>query len=231
MAGVGVASPFASRELRWFLDGESTNHGEIRHWFVECAPFAREKNVGPAEWRGRLGGKPDVYLLLPDYADTGIKWREGTLQIKGRVEALGPGAFADRHQGRVERWIKWTYEDLPLAYQAPFAANAAGDLITVFVHKTRALRMFRFDGRNEPTEAPPGAFLERGLGFEMTDLLVGNERYCSIAFEAFPDDALMQEQFVGAVGRILERLGDASLCIESSMAYPAWLLRQSGRLH
>jgi hypothetical protein len=231
MSGVGVVSPFASCEVRWFLDGDSTQHGEIWRWFSECAPFAKEKTAGVPEWRGRLGGKPDVYLLLPGYTNTGIKWREGTLQIKGLVQELGPGTFAHRHGGRVERWIKWTYEELPLVYQAPFGSRAAGDLITVYVHKTRALRMFRFDGRNEPTEAPAGVFLERGLGFEITDLRVGDEHYCSIAFEAFPDDPLMPEQFVGAVGRILESLEDTSLCIERSMSYPTWLLPRSRRGH
>jgi hypothetical protein len=39
----------------------------------------------------------------------GIKWREGMLQIKGRVEDLGTRHMGTRHRGRVQRWIKWTY--------------------------------------------------------------------------------------------------------------------------
>lgn len=229
MAGVGLASPFASCEVRWFLDGDSARHAGIRHWFTECAPYSKEKTVRRPEWRGRLGGDPDVYLLLPDYVNTGIKWREGALQIKGLVAEPGPRCFTDRHEGRVERWIKWTYEDLPRAYQSPPGSNTTDDLVTVSVHKTRALRMFRFDGQNEPTEAPMGEFLERGLGFEITDLEVDHERYCSVAFEAFPDDASMPEQFCRAVGRILECLEDISLRIGQSMSYPAWLLPRSGR--
>lgn len=230
MARVGVASPFASCEVRWFLDGESAEHLDIRQWFIECAPFPKETVVRPPEWRGRLGGKPDVYLLLPERSDMGIKWREGTLQIKGLVDELGPRTFANRHEGRVDCWIKWTYEALPRAYQAPFSSHAGGDLITVPVHKTRALRMFRLDGQSDPTEAPIGEVLERGLGFEITDLEVDDKRYCSVAFEAFPDDASMPEQFACVVGRILESLGTISLRIEESMSYPAWLSPGTGHI-
>jgi hypothetical protein len=231
MTVAGVVSPFTSCELRWFLDGDSAQHAEIRRWFTECAPFSKERAVGPPEWQGRLGGEPDVYLLLPGYVDTGIKWREGTLQIKGLVQGLGPRSFAGRHEGRVECWIKWTYEELPPAYRSLFGSKTADDLVTVCVHKTRALRMFRLNDQDEPTEAPLGEFLERGLGFEITDLEVDARRYCSVAFEAFPDDALMPEQFIRTVGRLLEGLVDDRLTIEQSLSYPSWLMPGSRRRH
>ena len=48
--------------------------------------FHVDSRQGRPEWRGRLGGDPDVYLLLPDYVNTGINLREGMLHIKGLVE-------------------------------------------------------------------------------------------------------------------------------------------------
>lgn len=231
MTTTGVASPFTSCEVRWFLDDDSTLHTEIRRWFTEFAPFSKEAGVEPPAWQDRLDGKPDAYLLLPGYADMGIKWREGTLQIKGRVDELGPQTFAKRHEGRVERWIKWTYEELPPAYRSIPDPDLAASRATVSVYKKRALRMFRLNDQNEPTETPLGEFLERGLGFEIADLEVDDQRYCSVAFEAFPDDELMPEQFVSTVGRLLEGLEDDRLTIEQSTSYPFWLLPGSGRHH
>jgi len=223
MAGVGLASPFASCEVRWFLDGDSAQHADIRHWFTECAPFPKERTVRPPEWRGRLGGKPDVYLLLPERSDMGLKWREGTLQIKGLVDELGPRTFANRHEGSVERWIKWTYEELSPAYQRIFDSDVSESLATVSVYKTRALRMFRFDGAPEPTEAPPGKIFERGMGFELTDLEVNAQPYCSVAFEAFPDDASMPAEFVSIVERLLKGLETTALNTGQTGSYPSWL--------
>ena len=54
----------------------------------------------------------------------GIKWREGTLQIKGRIEDQGARRFGTRNEGRVQRWIKWTYAEVPAAYRALFDAEA-----------------------------------------------------------------------------------------------------------
>lgn len=222
MTVAGVASPFASCEVRWFLHGDSAQHEEIRRWFMEFAPFSKEAGVKPPRWQRRLRGEPDVYMVLPGYADMGIKWREGTLQIKGLVEELGPRALADRHEGRVERWIKWTYEEMPPSCQSLFASTAV-DLVTVTVRKTRALRMFRFDDQLEPSEAPPGEIFERGMGFELTDIEVAGKRYCSVAFEAFPDDASMPTDFVRVVERLLGGLESVVLGAGQSFSYPSWL--------
>ena len=121
----GVQTPFASIEVRWFFAGDPAKHPGIRRWFEQYSPFPRAPDAGAIEWRGRLGGQPDVYLLLPGQADMGIKWREDTLQVKGLVEDLGPHTFRERHEGRIQRWIKWTYADLPPAYRALFDAHGA----------------------------------------------------------------------------------------------------------
>lgn len=213
--------PFASIETRWFFDRDSARYPVLRRWFETCTPFPRAANVSAPEWKGRAGGEPDVYLLMPGCIDMGIKWREGTLQIKGRVEDLGTCRFGARHEGRVQRWIKWTCEDVPAAYRSLFTAGAEHGLETAAVHKTRALRMISLDSV-EPEEVTPGVILQRGIGFEMTDLERDGKQCCSIAFEAFPDDAAMAAGFSALVAGLVEELADA-LDTGASMSYPDWL--------
>lgn len=217
-------APFATIETRWFFEGDSSHHPELRRWFETASPCPRAANVQAPEWKGRAGGEPDVYLLMPGCTDMGIKWREGTLQIKGRVEDLGTRRFGLRHEGRVQRWIKWTYAEVPAAYRSLFAAGEQPHLETAAVHKTRALRMISLDA-GAPEEVVPGLVFERGMGFEMTDLERGGRQYCSIAFEAFPFDAATAAGFDAVIAASLEDLPDA-LVSEASMSYPEWLDKQ-----
>jgi hypothetical protein len=216
-------SPFASIETRWFFEGDSSHHPDLRHWFESCTAFPRAADVRAPEWKDRDAGAPDVYLLMPGCTDMGVKWREGTLQIKGRVADLGERRFGTAQAGRVQRWIKWTYPEVPAAYRTLFEANETPRLETAPVYKTRALRMIKL-GSAKPEEVAPGIVLERGVGFEMTDLDLNGERYCSVAFEAFPDDAAAEAGFNAAVTGFLGELV-GSLGIGASMSYPDWLYR------
>jgi hypothetical protein len=213
--------PFATLETRWFFDRDSGSHPALRRWFETCAPFPRGDDMGAPRWTGRAGGVPDVYLLMPGCRDMGIKWREGSLQIKGCVEDLGIRALGPRHRGRVQRWIKWTYEEVPAAYRSLFSPGARDGLRTAAVGKTRALRMISLDGE-APGEALPGVVLRRGVGCEMTDLELNGKRYCSIAFEAFPDDAVTAAGFDSVVAGFLDEL-EHPLDADASMSYPEWL--------
>ena len=214
-------APFATIETRWFFEGHSSAHPVLQRWFEACTPVPRAANVPAPEWKGRVGGEPDVYLLMPGCTDMGIKWREGTLQIKGRVEDLGSRRFTSRHEGRVQRWIKWTYQEVPAVYRSLFVAGEQPGPDTASVDKTRALRMISLDC-GAPEEVAPGLVLERGIGFEMTDLERDGKQYCSIAFEAFPDDAVTAAGFDAVIAASLEGLSD-TLGIGASMSYPEWL--------
>ncbi len=217
-----MSIPLASQEARWFFEGGSVRHADVRQWFEQYSPYPRASGVGPPVWRSRKDGKSDIYLLVPGAADIGIKWREGDLQVKGRVADLGTVVFAGRHAGRVERWVKWSYGALPGAYRDIFERTASLDTVTV--HKTRALRKIRlgtFTGAAEEVAAT--TLLDRGLNIEMTDLSVDGRAYCSVAFEAFPDDSAMHAAFNGAVSLFLEGLTSVTLSVQDSRSYPHWL--------
>jgi len=221
MAG---AIPFATREVRWFFEATAKQHKFLKHWFEEVAPVSKQPDVGPPVWKGRLGDQPDVYLLLPGSEDMGIKWREDQLQIKGRVCTASSRVFCGRHRGNVERWIKWSFADMPSAYKQLFLTGGESGLLTASVEKTRALRKVRLDTiTGEPQEIDSNSLMERGMGFELTHLQVAGQVWCSLAFEAFPDDSAMDADFTGVVEIFLSGLTEIDLDLEHSLSYPAWL--------
>lgn len=218
--------PFASHEVRWFFEGQVNQHQALKHWFETVAGIPKTSGVSPPIWKGRLDEEPDIYLLIPGSDDMGIKWREGELQIKGRVSSLGTQVFCGRHQGNIERWMKWSYQDPNrlAAYKQLFMAKKETGLLTVPVQKTRALRKVRLDtmtGKAQEVDAQ--SFVDRGLGFELTDLEVAGRAYCSLAFEAFPNDSAMDAAFTQAIQVFLDGLKELDLAAACSQSYPAWL--------
>jgi hypothetical protein len=218
--------PLASHEVRWFFEGRASQHESLKRWFETMAPIEKSPGVGPPAWKGRLDDQPDVYLLVPGSDDMGIKWREGELQIKGRVSSLGTQVFCGRHQGKVERWIKWSYANTPDSYRRLFVTEKEAGLVTASVRKTRALRKVRLDTlTGEAQEVDPKTFVDRGLGFELADLEVAGKAYCSLTFEAFPNDSAMDAAFSAAVEAFLDGLTAFDLTAADSWSYPAFLGR------
>lgn len=218
--------PFASHEVRWFFEGQVHQHPALKQWFETVAGLPKNAGAGPPVWKGRLDDEPDIYLLIPGSDDMGIKWREGELQIKGRVSSCGTQVFGGRHQGNVERWMKWSYPDANrlTAYKQLFAAKTETGLLTVPVQKTRALRKVRLDTRiGAAQEVNAQTFVGRGLGFELTDLEVAGKAYCSLAFEAFPNDSAMDAAFTQTVQIFLDGLKELNLAAAGSQSYPGWL--------
>src|SRR5262245_1257159 len=102
--------PLMSHEVRWFFTGELARFPALTQWIETTRPFAHEGIVPPPAAEGRLGDAPDVYLLVPGANDIGIKWREGQLQIKGRMSRRGLQRFGRRFHGHVDVWGKWSYQ-------------------------------------------------------------------------------------------------------------------------
>ena len=216
--------PFSSHEVRWFFDGTSDQYESLRRWFETVAPFPKNPDVGPLVWQGRLDDQPDIYLIIPGSIDMGIKWREGELQIKGRMASLGTQIFCGRHQGNVERWMKWSYPNMPPTYKNLFFVGHEQDLLTVPVKKVRAMRKVRVNTvTSQPEEVESTTQIDRGLGIELTDLQIKGNAYCSLAVEAFPDDSAMSSALTEVVEAFLSDLTDIDLDAARSKSYPAWL--------
>jgi len=215
----------ASQEVRWFFDGPvDANHG-LKRWVETSDPLKRDKSLSAPKWKGRLDEEPDIYLLVPHYADMGIKWREGQLQIKGLHAALGRQLFKNGHIGAVERWSKWSYKGASIqdAFKDWFKQNDPGPVM-VSVTKTRCQRKVRMDPLSgQLQEVDADTPVDRGSSLEVADLKVGAASYCSVAFETFPDDSQMHACFTRLVDCFLEVLDDVKLSESHSMSYPAWL--------
>jgi hypothetical protein len=220
----------SSHEVRWFFRGAVDQHKGLRKWAEFTSPIERDPGIGAPEWKGRLNGKPDVYLIVPEHVDMGIKWREGQLQIKGLQCALGTHVFTGGRQGRVERWIKWSYEGevIDQAFAGWFSEGGVTGPRGIEVFKTRCLRKARLDPQSgKAKEVSPEEHIERGCALEVSDLRVGTDSYSSVAFEGFPDDSAMHADFNHFVNTFLNDLPDIPMSAANSMGYPAWLMRRT----
>jgi len=207
----------SSHEVRWFLEGSVEQHPALRGWV--------EEGASDPKWIGRLGRKPDAYLVVPGATDMGIKWREGQLQIKGLECSMGTQKFSGGHEGRVERWMKWGYAGKSIGDAfTPWFTNVKAEPRIVEVHKTRCLRRVRMNPFT-PTliEVDSNTLIDRGGALEVTDLRVGAHAYTSVAFEAFPNDSGMHSDFRGFLNTFLGKLSGVELLESNSMSYPAWL--------
>jgi hypothetical protein len=203
----------SSQEVRWFIEGSIDRHPVLKRW-IESGPY-------PFKWTGRLGGKPDAYLVIPGAANMGLKWREGQFQIKGLESSLGTQIFRGGHVGKVERWLKWSYtgSEIEQIFSDWFKNP---QVIEVF--KTRCLRKFRLNPfAHEPIEMGPSDSMDRGASLEVTDLRVKEKDYCSVAIEAFPNDSAMHEDFTALVNYLFENFKGVELTESNSLSYPAWL--------
>lgn len=218
--------PVASHEVRWFFEGNADQNKLLKDWFETSDPLQKNDNVGQPVWTGRLNDQPDIYLLIPGGDDIGIKWRDGELQIKGRTSSLGTQVFCSRHQGKIEQWMKWSYASLPISYKQLFLMADERGLVAVSVRKTRALRKVRLDTLSgNAQEVAANSFVDRGLGFELTDLEIEGKILCSVAFEAFPNDSAMDAAFTQTVEAFVSELRDFDLSTIHSLSYPAFLNR------
>jgi hypothetical protein len=213
----------SSLEVRWFWSGELKNHAGLTSGFERFSPVTKRSDVQAVQW-----SKPreDVYLVIPSAHDLGIKWREGELQTKGRRALLGEMLFGGI-KGVVEQWTKWTHEwpAVDMSFKPLFSSDTK---TAITVWKRRALRKVRLDPFGESQEVPDAEHIDRGVNCELTDLKVNGTLYCSLAFEAFPDDSEMPEQFTRLVTGFVGGFDALTFVSAESKSYPAWL-SQLGR--
>ena len=117
-------------ETRWFW--ATDNLPDLCKWFTGETLFIT-KNVE---------SRTDEYLILPGCQSTGIKLRAGHLEVKILVADEGTFVFHDGVTGRVQRWIKWVFED-----QAVRSFSGTDSKDWQSVTKSRLLRRFSMNGK------------------------------------------------------------------------------------
>ena len=184
-------------EVRWFESGKIPK--AVEEWFARTCP-------------GELSGPPeereDHYFYTPGCDALNLKLRQGKLELKWRQTELGTHSFgAESWRGRVERWLKWSYqESIP---ENLIQALGTGDQPTVKIGKKRWQRH------------------HLGVECELTQLKFdGCKFWWSLGFEMEETETQNQTHFENAVGRVIKTHPQTAFNLAHSHAYPSWLLER-----
>ena len=198
-------------EVRWFFEGPVPD--EIEEWFGH---YRLALTADPRE---------DLYLLFPASLGLNIKLREGRLEIKSLVKALGARNFTTDAAGHVQMWEKRFGEDVALT-EFERLLTSTPDL-WIAVGKERTLRTFSLDG-NSTKEVDAGkVFLPEGCNVELTKITVNGSAYWSFALEAYGDPSRIEDSLHRVADRVLsdKRRPHGIFSAANSHSYPEWLAR------
>ncbi len=192
-------------EVRWFQQGQIPP--EVWAWFGRIGPLPEEQPI-----------RVDHYLHLPDKDSLGIKLREGRLEIKQRQRQVGVVRFHERVAGLVEQWRKWSF---PLAHNEPTVPGP--DDAWIAVEKRRRLRRYQLiDGKHVETVAV-ATDAAQGCELELSRIKAADQQWWSLCFEAFGDEAALQENLRQVVSHVLAAREPPVLKANASCGYPVWL--------
>ncbi|MBD1923561.1 hypothetical protein H6F77_21160 [Microcoleus sp. FACHB-831] len=167
---------------------------EVKNWFGQDI---LGKHPSPPEER------EDWYLYSPWCDRLGIKMRGGNLEIKWRLAELGVQRFGDGLEGKTEKWLKWISEKPKNNKIIP--ANVGGKALWIGVRKERSQRKYE------------------GCTMELTKLIVQNEAWWSLAFEASGEEAQEMNNLQAIASEIFKNYPGMALQIHDSFGYPKWL--------
>ena len=213
-----VPKPLTSVEVRWFISAADPPDA-LGDWIA--ADWSADSKRSPNEET-----RTDSYLVTAD-AGVGAKRRDQRqLEVKYRREAGQTRDFG-RHEGRIERWMKWSVDNLEAAALPRDVVSKVQEArVRIDVRKTRWLRRLAIGAAGEPVrELPPDQWVDRAVGVELTRIVARDQQSWSIGFEAFPDDETVGRAFDSIVTSVLEPLRAITLTSSSSMGYPEWLIR------
>ena len=139
-------------EIRWFDAGSLPE--KLKQWFNKECPGSI------------LGEFPetrvDLYLSIPESNNLSFKLRQGKLvELKLLQKELGIRQFA--WLGKVERWMKWSYEDISPLRVIDVPATKTW-------HKVKKIRWQRF---------------HNGVYSEITQIYINNNPWWSIALRCW----------------------------------------------
>lgn len=189
---------------------------EVR-WFLKLEPPARPALFSEAP---NPGTRTDWYAR--PYIGSGVKIREGNLELKLLRRSLGPSGLGSSDPGgavgKLEEWRKWTYPGH--GAEGPHAEQLE-DNGWIPVRKTRSVLYFSVteSGAEVVPERPAN-----GCQFEWTEVDIHRQRWLTIGFEAFGNATELVTNLTQTAARVLGELpGSIRLSEEDSCSYPEWL--------
>ena len=198
-----------SVEVRWFFEGPIPD--EMEQWF--CRGVLLNK-AAPRE---------DHYVLFPAPLGLNVKLREGRLEVKSLVKALGARSFEADVSGNVQMWEKRSGGDT--AFKEFERLRTGSPDLWIAVTKERTLRKFSPDGDSIKEVAAGKVFLSDGCNVELTKITVRGSASWSLAFEAYGDPARVEESLMRVAERVLsdKHRPRNPLSIANSHSYLEWL--------
>ena len=205
LGGNNVMWPTA--EARWVFTGVIPE--AVLSWFVSDFPMLEEQST-----------RIDCYLLVRDTDGLGVKHREGRIEVKQRYGQPMSIAFAPHAAGVVELWRKWGFG---LAEYAASGETLERQDEWIFVQKSRLVRNYLVESANTLVAAPRSLSPVRECSVELTQVLVEDQAWWTIGFEAMGLERLLVENLTIAARHLLVGPDILDLGLENSYGYPRWL--------
>jgi hypothetical protein len=204
-----------SLELRWFFRGLVP--GEMQTWFSRKLPADR-----PQKEKVRQ----DLYFIVRDREDLGLKLSRGRLELKCRQESQPFSLSEPRMSGVQETWIKqeWRYakefaDNLEVAFGKPKLQGWR-----VEVQKNRSMRKYQVDATGKVSDLPIDQPAERLFKVELTSLIKHDRPWWTLGIEISGEPPNLHEIFAIAVKNLLDGHPELDLNTDRSYGYPHWLM-------
>ena len=221
---------FHTQECRWFFEGPAP--GAVVEWFEDARPWERSAGIARLAWPRHW--RVDRYLIFPGRDDMGLKLRlepgappeSARIEVKGRAAELGLDDFGRAMRGRVDHWVKWSFEPAAGPTGLSQVLEGAGSCA---VSKKRLLRRAWPQGQDTALELPlTNVRFSRGMSVELTRIRVEAQIWWTLGFEAHPCDQVLRDPFHDQVALFLADFPEPGLLSAArSWAYPTWLKRLS----
>lgn len=196
---------YKSKEIRWFSKTEDPG---ISKWFETHAYIF--ENTTP---------RTDYYLLLKDQKNTGIKLREGNIEIKQLISRSDKEKLVKKVKGYFEHYIKWSFN------------SAEDDLLMqqvieeekfnwIAVRKERIGYKLKENENGSIIKVKLDEFPDFGCQVEYTRLKIKEEIWYTLALEWFGDEELQFDLSI-----LNQMLSENKLKAKKSMGYAEFLQR------
>jgi len=199
-------------ELRWFYAG--TVPENIQTWFEQnCLIDPRQ---APEE-------RTDLYLYSPECDFLGIKLRQGRLEVKWRTAELGVVRFGEFVEGKAEKWGKWMCCDPTQESFQPH--QVLKNPMWVSVQKGRYSQHYQVlpESSPQPVARREDEDIDNGCSLELSRLVIQENIWWSLAFEAFGDDTRLMDNLQETASWVFQTNRELKLLVQNSYAYPSWL--------
>lgn len=206
-----------SAEIRWFFVAEA-EVAILQEWFKSYKQFFT------GNW-----SRADYYLWQPNIKTTGVKLREGKLEIKILLAGQKELPIGSINSGITNNWVKYSFnlpdsdeESNKLLAQFSSQPVSTRDDCWVRVDKERLLVKFSLEN-SELKNIAPDAWPDEGCGLELTKIKVNQKTYYTFGLEAFSKTRLQEHVLHRVINEIMPAIKVTNLQVPHSQAYPEFL--------